>query len=75
MHKEGLSYRETDQRFELPANRTANWERIYPAEGKEGFYIECRGHKSTGRPPKPEKKVEKDLIAEVQRLCAENAYF
>lgn len=74
MHKEGLSYRETDRRFELPANRTANWERIYLEEGKEGFYIEHRGRKSTGRLPKLEKKVEEDLIAEVQRLRAENAY-
>ncbi len=74
MHKEGLSYRETDRRFELPANRASNWERIYLEEGKEGFYIERRGHKSTGRPPKLEKKVEEDLIAEVQRLRAENAY-
>ena len=41
---------------------------------KEGLYIERRGRKSTGRPPKLKKEVEEDLIAEVQRLRAENAY-
>ena len=30
--------------------------------------------KSTGRSPKIKKEVEEDLIAEVQRLRAENAY-
>ena len=52
----------------------AKWERIYLEEGKEGFYIERRGRKSTGRPAKIKKKVEEDLIAEVQRLRADNAY-
>ena len=70
----GLSYRKTDRRFELPANRTANWERIYLEEDKKVLCIECRGRKSTGRPPKLENKVEKELIAEVQYVRAENAY-
>ena len=44
------------------------------------MYIERRGRASAvsgakkGRPPKLGKKVEEDLIAEVQRLRAENAY-
>lgn len=75
MHKEGLSYREAERRFDLPDKRAADWERIYLEEGKEGFYVERRGRKSsTGRPPKLKKEVEEDLIAEVQRLRAENAY-
>lgn len=75
MHKEGLSYREAERRFDLPDKRAADWERIYLEEGKEGLYVECRGRKSsTGRPPKLKKEVEEDLIAEVQRLRAENAY-
>ena len=74
MHKEGLSHREAERQFGLPDKRAANWERIYLQEGKEGFYVERRGRKSTGSPPKLEKKVEEDLIAEVQRLRAENAY-
>ena len=74
MHKEGLSYRETDRRFGLPANRASNWERIYLEEGPEGLYIERRGRKSTGRPKKLKPEAEEDLIAEVQRLRAENAY-
>ena len=75
MHKEGLSHREAGRVFEITAHdAVAKWERIYLEEGKEGFYVERRGRKSTGRPPKLKKEVEEDLIAEVQRLRAENAY-
>jgi hypothetical protein len=54
--------------------RVTAWERIYLEEGSEGLYVERRGRKSTGRPKKLPQKVEEDLIAEVQRLRAENAY-
>lgn len=74
MQKEHLSYGEADRRFELSNNRAANWERIYLEEGKEAFFVEHRGRKATGRPHKLGKKVEEDLIGEVQRLRAENAY-
>ena len=75
MHNEELSYRETARQFEITNhNMVAKWERIYIEEGKEGFYVERRGRKSIGRPPKLKKEVEEDLIAEVQRLRAENAY-
>lgn len=74
MKQEGLSYRETERLFEVPRAVITRWERIYLEEGAEGLYIERRGRKATGRRPKPEKKVEEDLIAEVQRLRAENAY-
>ena len=75
MHNEGLSHREAAKKFEIPAHDSvAKWERIYIEEGKEVLCIERRGRKSTGRPPKLGKKVEEDLIAEVQRLRAENAY-
>lgn len=74
MQKENLSYREAERRFELPSKRAADWERIYLEEGKEAFSEERRGRKSTGRPAKLDKKVEEDLIGEVQRLRAENAY-
>lgn len=75
MHKEKLSHREAARLFEISAhNAVAKWERIYLEEGAEGLRIERRGRKSTGRPPKLEKKVEEDLIAEVQRLRAENSY-
>ena len=36
--------------------------------------VERRGRSSTGRPKKLPKDVEEDLLAEVQRLCAENDY-
>lgn len=75
MHKEKLSHREAAREFDVSNhNRVSDWERIYLEEGKEGFYVERRGRKSTGRPPKLKKEVEEDLIAEVQRLRAENAY-
>ena len=47
------------------------WERIYLEGGPEGLAIERRGRSSKGRPPK---QVEEDLLAEVQRLRAENDY-
>ena len=74
MQNEKLSYKEAAREFDIPHGDTtiAKWERIYLEEGAEGLYIERRGRKSTGRPPKIKK--EEDLIAEVQRLRAENAY-
>lgn len=72
MHREKLSYRETARQFDLSNSRVTAWERIYIEEGADGLYAERRGRKSTGRPPKIKK--EEDLIAEVQRLRAENAY-
>ena len=76
MHKDGLSYKETARQFEITGHEMIQkWERIYLEEGPEGLYIERRGRKSTGRPPKQLKpEVEEDLIAELQRLRAENAY-
>ena len=72
MHREKLSYRETARQFDISNSRVTAWERIYLEEGADGLYAERRGRKSTGRPPKIKK--EEDLIAEVQRLRAVNAY-
>ena len=75
MLTENLSYSETERRFGVVRSRITAWERIYLTEGPEGFTIERRGRGSKGRPPKQlPKKVEEDLLAEVQRLRAENAY-
>ena len=76
MMKEKLSYRETARQFEISDNkRIAAWERIYLEEGPEGLAIERRGRSSKVRPPKQlPKGVEEDLLAEVQRLRAENDY-
>jgi transposase len=80
MRKEGLSYKEAERQFELPHNIAANWERIYLREGSEGLAIERRGRASAasgvqkGHPAKLPKQVEEDLIAENQRLRAENDY-
>ena len=75
MHEEHLSFRETARQFEINDHtRVLLWERIYLEEGPEGLYIERRGRKSTDLPKKLPKEVEEDLLAEVQRLRAENAY-
>ena len=75
MQEEKLSYSETERRFGVVRSRITAWERIYLTEGPEGFTIERRGRGSKGRPPKQlPKEVEEDLLAEVQRLRAENDY-
>ena len=73
--KEKMSYTEAARIYEVSNHhRIQSWERIYLEEGPEGLYIERRGRKCTGRPHKLPEKVEEDLLAEVQRLRAENEY-
>ena len=76
MQREKLSHKEVARLYGITAHdRVASWERIYLEEGPEGLYIERRGRGSKGSPPKKLKpEVEEDLLAEVQRLRAENAY-
>ena len=75
MMQEKLSYHEAARQFEIPCDKSvADWERIYLMEGPEGLYIERRGRRSKGRPQQFPKEVEEDLLNEVQRLRAENAY-
>lgn len=75
MMEERLSYSETCRRLEVNSrDQIKSWERIYLEEGPEGLSVERRGRSSTGRPKKLPKDVEEDLLAEVQRLCAENDY-
>ena len=81
MREHHLSYHETVRKYELGNDQTGGarlmlqrWERIYLEEGAEGLMKERRGRESKGRPPKIEKKVEEDLIAENQRLRMEIEY-
>ena len=88
MREHHLGYRETVRKYwdvtngqEQNYHRTVQrWERIYLEEGAEGLMKERRGRASAangtrkGRPPKLDKKVEEDLIAENQRLRMENEY-
>ena len=70
-----LSYKEAEKIYEVSGHgRIQSWERIYLAEGPEGLAVERRGRGGTGGPKKMPKTVEEDLLAEVQRLRAENEY-
>ena len=72
MKKEHLSIYAAMQEFGINDHKIIErWERIYLEEGPEGLAIERRGRSSKERPPK---QVEEDLLAEVQRLRAENDY-
>ena len=76
MKKEHLSIYATMQEFGINDHKIIErWERIYLEEGPEGLTIERRGRRSKDRRPKQlPKEVEEDLLAEVQRLRAENDY-
>ena len=88
MREHHLGYRETARKYwNVPRGKDLNymntvkrWERIYIEEGVEGLMHEKRGRACAsngtkkGRPPKLEKNVEEDLIAENQRLRMEIEY-
>ena len=89
MREHHLGYRETarkhfDAKSRLEEERYKDsirrWERIYLEEGAEGLMKERRGRackasgSNKGRPPKLDRKVEEDLIAENQRLRMEIEY-
>ena len=87
MREHRLSYHETVRKYELGNDKQGGarmmlqrWERIYLEEGAEGLMKERRGRACSasgtrkGRPPKLDKKVEEDLIAENQRLRMEIEY-
>ena len=77
MRQNRLAHKETARKYEVNDRQVRAWERIYLEEGPEGLYVERRGRASSsnsGRKPMLEKKVEEDLIAENQRLRAENDY-
>ena len=84
MREHRLSYSETVRKYALGKTQTGGaramvqrWERIYLEEGAEGLMKERRGRSNPtsgakrGRPPKLDKKVKEDLIAENQRLRME----
>ena len=75
MKKEHLSIYAAMQEFGINDHKIIErWERIYLEEGPEGLSVERRGRSSTGLSKKLPKEVEEDLLAEVQRLRAENDY-
>ena len=88
MRNNHLSYGETVRKYWEATNSIESdrhrsqlrlWERKYLEEGYEGLMKDNRGKpslsgKKRGRPPKLDKKVEEDLIAENQRLRMEIEY-
>ena len=84
MREHYLSYHETVRKYKLGNDQSGGarrmlqrWERIFLEEGAEGLMKERRGKSygnKKGRPPKLDKKVEEDLIAENQRLKMEIEY-
>ena len=75
MREEGLSLSETMRRFNINClGIIKRWERIYLEEGPEGLAVERRGRGNKSGSRQLPKEVEEDLLAEVQRLRAENAY-
>ncbi len=87
MREHHLGYRETARKYFEAKTRSEEeqykgnikrWERIFLEEGAEGLMKERRGKSNTssrrGRPPKLDRKVEEDLIAENQRLRMEIEY-
>ena len=74
MRNEHMSVNAVMQEFGINDHKIIErWERIYLEEGPEGLSIERRGRGRTGVKKLP-KEVEADLLAEVQRLRAENEY-
>ena len=86
MREHRLGYKETVRKYwdiskgqeDNYKNIVKRWERIFLEEGAEGLMKERRGNSNTrgkrGRPPKLDRKVEEDLIAENQRLRMEIEY-
>ncbi len=88
MRDHSLGYRETARKYwKCSEGKEGNyisrirlWERIFLEEGAECLMKERRGRackasgSNKGRPPKLDKKVEEDLIAENQRLRMEIEY-
>ena len=88
MREHHLGYKETVRKYwDISKGQENNyknivkrWERIFLEEGAEGLMKERRGRackasgSNKGRPPKLDKKVEEDLIAENQRLRMEIEY-
>ena len=88
MREHHLGYKETVRKYwdiskgqeDNYKNIVKRWERIFIEEGAEGLMKERRGRackasgSNKGHPPKLDRKVEEDLIAENQRLRMEIEY-
>ena len=74
MRNNHLGLRETERKYSIGHNILSSWERKYLEEGYEGLMKNNRKGPRTkkgAKPPRLDKKVEEDLIAENQRLRME----
>ena len=80
MREHHLGLCETERKYNVQHSVILKWERIFLEEGAEGLMKERRGRackasgSNKGRPPKLDRKIEEDLIAENQRLRMEIEY-
>lgn len=73
--QEGMSYKDAASLYQVQGHsRIQNWERIYLTEGPEGLAKERRGRNRAKNQPQLPQEAKEDLLAEVQRLRAENEY-
>lgn len=75
-----MGYRETAGKYNINHAVITRWERVCLENGENALLEEQRekgckeGSPKKGRPPKLEKQVKKDLIAEIQQLRMKNEY-
>jgi transposase-like protein len=80
MIEEHLGYKETGRKFGIAKyphygdGMIKGWEQKYLKEGEAGLKKEEKKKTSTKKPTIKKTSVEKDLLAENERLRAENAY-
>jgi transposase len=74
-----LSSTEAAAHFNIARSVFKRWEHLYLEEGSQALFRERRGRKKLnkkerGRPPKLDRQIKEDLIAENQRLKMENEF-
>lgn len=75
MNGNHLSLTQTATKFSIPCVSTVSrWESIYRIKGAAGLYLENRGKMKKTIKKTTKKLQPEDLISEVERLRAENAY-
>jgi transposase len=74
MRQNGLSQYEAAKKYEMPKTTLQGWERVYLEEGVMALHKGFKARNTGQGKVSLDKKVERDLIAENQRLRMENDY-